>query len=56
MSSPYQPVPPQLSPQDLEPTSTDPIVAHYTPELANALQRAASLGIKVNLPQELLKP
>jgi hypothetical protein len=37
-------------PPNLEPTASDPIVAHYTPELAQALQRAASLGIQVNLP------
>ena len=41
---------PQLSPLDLEPTATDPIVNHYTPELAAALQKAASLGIPVKLP------
>jgi len=42
--------PPQLNPVILEPTSSDPIVNHYTPELAAALQKAASLGIPVKLP------
>jgi hypothetical protein len=31
-----------------------PIVGHYAPELANPSQRAASLGLPVKLPPQLL--
>ena len=51
MSSPYQP----LNPADLEPTASDPIVNRYTQDLAIALQRAASLGLGVQMPSTQLE-
>jgi hypothetical protein len=46
MSSPYQPVP-ALTPADLEPTLSNPIVGRYAQDLVAALQKAASLGLGV---------
>ena len=53
MSSPYQPV---LNPADLEPTASDPIVGRYAQDLAVALQKAASLGLGLQLPPRELMP
>lgn len=53
MSSPYQPVP-QLNLADLEPTLSNPFVRRYAQDLAVALQKAASLGLGVQLPPQLI--